>query len=185
VNPQRIVTVLSALASLTCGPAPRREITVVNRRSEPPEQSYAPVDAGVDGVAPPHGQGDLVCEPGLRPRDGNCVPPDGMPCVGGCLPGRDWTDPSKYHSDEGDPFDRAVVAMALGRVDLSGCRAESMPPPHGHIRISFLPSGVVEGVLVDLLVHGDDEVKRCIASRFGAVHISKFRGHSQTMGRSF
>jgi hypothetical protein len=176
----------------SCGPPHPHDGNV---RAAPPTQEARTVehdevepqvpDVRKDLVPDPADEQSSICPPGLRFRKGSgCVPPDGMPCFGGCPPSVDWTRPESYESADGPPPDRAFIARELGYVDVSSCRKASMPPPHGHVKVTFLPSGVVEGVEVDALRNGDEDVRRCISSRFGAIRIPPFRGRSVSQGRS-
>jgi hypothetical protein len=121
---------------------------------------------------------------GGRPRDdGTCAPPDGMPCLFGCDDRTAETEADRDARQNGPELDRVAIDRALGRVDLSSCRAGKSV--RGHATIILMPSGRVGHVRLDLLEPSTDEVRRCVLQQYYAVHVTAFHGPSVTVGRSF
>jgi hypothetical protein len=159
------------------------------RASESPDRPTESTDAATrrpstfSNDAGPGLRGN-TCPPGLRDRDGVCLPADGMPCFGGCTEGYAAGSTAEHGSSTQNEIDRTAVAAALSELDLRRCLADA-GRPHGHVRISFLPNGSVGGVIFDKIAPDDLPTRRCVAEQIAWASIPSFRGASVTVGHSF
>jgi len=107
-----------------------------------------------------------------------------MPCFGGCGPEFDTTD-SNDANDAPGTFPYVVARAALAGVNVSKCRADGGPTGVGHVRVTFVPKGEVQSVLVDRAPFAGSAVGDCIALEFATVHVPAFTGNPVAMGGVF
>ena len=85
----------------------------------------------------------------------------------------------------GAPFDRGAAAGALGGVSVQSCRRAGGPTGSGHVKVVFLPSGVVTSAEVDDPTFKGTPTGGCIAAKFRAARVPPFEGGNVTVGKSF
>lgn len=83
------------------------------------------------------------------------------------------------------PFDRGAAAGALGGVNLQSCRKASGPTGSGHVKVVFLPSGVVASAEVDDSTFKGTPTGGCVARMFRTARVPPFGGGNVTVGKSF
>ena len=130
---------------------------------------------------PPFGQvGDGPCKPRLCGGAATCAPGE-KEALSGCpeLGRPESSTPGTA------PFHRGVAAAALGLVNVSECTQPGGPRGSAHVKVTFLPSGVISTSEVDSPPFAGTSVGGCIAGKYRRVRIPAFTGGPVTIGKSF
>lgn len=81
------------------------------------------------------------------------------------------------------PFDGTAALTALHAVDFAPCAREARETGvRGHAQVTFEPSGVVSGVLIDSPPGLPSDAVACIGERLGGVVVPPFEGSAMKVG---
>lgn len=76
----------------------------------------------------------------------------------------------------GPAFDQGAARASLGAVDLSECKGRGAPAGYGHARVTFVPGGNVEKVVVDGPSGLSPDAVSCIGQALGTAEVPPFDG---------
>jgi hypothetical protein len=93
------------------------------------------------------------------------------------------TPPEPVHH----PFDGRAALSRLHATDFAPCTAPGAPETrtHGHAQVTFAPSGVVSGVLIDSPPGLSSDAVACVGDRLGQVAVPGFDGSAMKVGVGF
>jgi hypothetical protein len=85
------------------------------------------------------------------------------------------------------PFSPAAAAVALNAVLplVEACARTGLHGAGYHAKVTFMSSGMVVSVNVDLPANLPDVQNACVVQAFSVAHMSPFSGHAVTVGKTF
>lgn len=162
----------------TLPPLPAASVTTFTKYVPPlaSPPSPCPAETGWDG----HACVATTCSGGRTfKRGAGCIS-----CLDECGENPEWGERRPWSNDP-TPFDRSAASDGLARADLSSCRRSDGPTGFGHVTVSFLPTGVVDRVVIDGPPFDGTPVGECIIKAFKNVRVPRYGGGLVTVGKSF